>query len=108
MAQPISFISIGNANYLTGASGVKMTGPYDFVPPNYWLTDTQAGGAYGFNTETSPGPVIPPLESLKRFLPADHLWPMNDFWAYHSGGSDSPTSTSSPMDLINAMESPPT
>jgi exo-1,4-beta-D-glucosaminidase len=71
---------------LTGASGVKMTGPYDFVPPNYWLTDTQAGGAYGFNTETSPGPVIPPLESLKRFLPADHLWPMDDFWAYHSGG----------------------
>jgi exo-1,4-beta-D-glucosaminidase len=71
---------------VTGASGVKMTGPYDFVPPNYWLTDTQAGGAYGFNTETSPGPVIPPLESLKRFLPADHLWPMDDFWAYHSGG----------------------
>jgi exo-1,4-beta-D-glucosaminidase len=71
---------------VTGASGVKMTGPYDFVPPSYWLTDTQAGGAYGFNTETSPGPVIPPLESLKRFLPADHLWPMDDFWAYHSGG----------------------
>ena len=71
---------------LTGASGVKMTGPYDFVPPNYWLNDTQAGGAYGFNTETSPGPVIPPLESLKRFLPADHLWPMDDYWAYHSGG----------------------
>ena len=71
---------------VTGASGVKMTGPYDFVPPNYWLTDTEAGGAYGFNTETSPGPVIPPLESLKRFLPADHLWPMDDYWAYHSGG----------------------
>ncbi|HEX4489124.1 MAG TPA: beta galactosidase jelly roll domain-containing protein [Terriglobales bacterium] len=71
---------------VTGPSGVKMTGPYDFVPPNYWLTDTQAGGAYGFNTETSPGPVIPPLESLKRFLPADHLWPMDDYWAYHSGG----------------------
>jgi exo-1,4-beta-D-glucosaminidase len=63
-----------------------MTGPYDFVPPNYWLTDSEAGGAYGFNTETSPGPVIPPLESLKRFLPGDHLWPMDDYWAYHSGG----------------------
>jgi exo-1,4-beta-D-glucosaminidase len=71
---------------VTGPSGVKMTGPYDFVPPNYWLTDSEAGGAYGFNTETSPGPVIPPLESLKRFLPGDHLWPMDDYWAYHSGG----------------------
>ncbi len=33
---------------VTGASGVKMTGPYDYVPPNYWLTDTQAGGALRF------------------------------------------------------------
>ena len=71
---------------VTGPSGVKMTGPYDYVPPNYWLTDTQAGGAYGYNTETSPGPVIPPLESLKKFIPADHLWPIDDYWNYHAGG----------------------
>ena len=71
---------------VTGASGVKMSGPYDYVPPNYWLTDTAAGGAYGYNTETSPGPVIPPLESLKRFIPADHLWPIDDYWNYHAGG----------------------
>ncbi len=71
---------------VTGASGVKMTGPYDYVPPNYWLTDTTAGGAYGYNTETSPGPVIPTIESLKRFIPADHLWPMDEYWNYHAGG----------------------
>ncbi len=71
---------------VTGASGVKMTGPYDYVPPNYWLTDTQAGGAYGFNTETGPGPAIPPLESLRRFIPADHLWPIDEYWNYHAGG----------------------
>ncbi len=71
---------------LTGGSGVKMTGPYDYVPPNYWLSDTTAGGAYGFNTETSPGPAIPPLESLKKFIPADHLWPIDDYWNYHAGG----------------------
>lgn len=71
---------------VTGASGVKMTGPYDYVPPNYWLMDTTAGGAYGYNTETSPGPVIPPLESLKRFIPADHLWPIDEYWNYHAGG----------------------
>jgi exo-1,4-beta-D-glucosaminidase len=71
---------------VTGPSGVKMTGPYDYVPPNYWLTDPKLGGAHGFNTETSPGPAIPPLESLRRFLPEDHLWPMDIFWAYHAGG----------------------
>jgi exo-1,4-beta-D-glucosaminidase len=71
---------------VTGASGVKMTGPYDYVPPNYWLEDTKAGGAYGFNTETGPGPAIPPLESLKRFIPSEHLWPIDDYWTYHAGG----------------------
>jgi exo-1,4-beta-D-glucosaminidase len=71
---------------VTGKSGVKMTGPYEYVPPVYWLADTQAGGAYGYNTETSPGPAIPTLESLKRFIPKDHLWPMDAVWNYHAGG----------------------
>jgi len=70
----------------SGESGVKMTGPYEYVPPVYWLADTQAGGAYGFNTETSPGPAIPPRESLQKFIPKDHLWPIDDFWNYHAGG----------------------
>jgi exo-1,4-beta-D-glucosaminidase len=71
---------------VTGKSGVKMTGPYEYVPPVYWLADTQAGGAYGYNTETSPGPAIPTLESLKRFIPKEHLWPIDDVWNYHAGG----------------------
>ena len=71
---------------VTGKSGVKMTGPYEYVPPVYWLADTQAGGAYGYNTETSPGPAIPTLESVKRFIPKEHLWPMDDVWNYHAGG----------------------
>lgn len=70
---------------VTGKSGVKMTGPYEYVPPVYWLTDKEAGGAHGYNTETSPGPAIPTLESLKRFIPADHLWPIDDVWNYHAG-----------------------
>jgi exo-1,4-beta-D-glucosaminidase len=71
---------------VTGMSGVKMTGPYEYVPPVYWLEDTQAGGAYGYNTETSPGPAIPTKESLERFIPHDHLWPIDDVWNYHAGG----------------------
>jgi exo-1,4-beta-D-glucosaminidase len=71
---------------VTGKSGVKMTGPYEYVPPVYWLADKQAGGAYGYNTETSPGPAIPTLESLQRFIPKEHLWPMDEVWNYHAGG----------------------
>jgi exo-1,4-beta-D-glucosaminidase len=71
---------------ISGPSGVKMTGPYDYVPPNYWLVDAKLGGAWGFNTETSPGPAIPPPVSLRRFLPPDKLWPQNEVWGFHEGG----------------------
>jgi exo-1,4-beta-D-glucosaminidase len=71
---------------VTGVSGVKMTGPYEYVPPDYWLEDTKAGGAYGYNTETSPGPAIPTRESLEKFIPKDHLWPIDDVWNFHAGG----------------------
>jgi exo-1,4-beta-D-glucosaminidase len=74
------------ATTVTGPSGVKMTGPYEYVPPVYWLADAKAGGAYGYNTETSPGPAIPPRESLERFIPKEHLWPIDDVWNFHSGG----------------------
>jgi exo-1,4-beta-D-glucosaminidase len=67
-------------------TGMKMSGPYEYVPPMYWYTDRKAGGAYGFNTETSPGPAIPPVESLRRMLPPDKLWPINEAWNFHSGG----------------------
>ena len=69
----------------TGPSGVKMTGPYEYVSPNYWLLGTKFGGAFGFNTETSPGPAVPPLEELKHMFPPDKLWPINEFWDFHAG-----------------------
>jgi exo-1,4-beta-D-glucosaminidase len=69
-----------------GQSGMKMTGPYEYVAPSFWYLDTERGGAYGFNTETSPGPAIPPIESLRLMLPEDHLWPVDSVWEYHAGG----------------------
>jgi exo-1,4-beta-D-glucosaminidase len=71
---------------MTGASGVKMEGPYEWVPPSYWQLDTNLGGAHGFATEISPGPAVPPIETLRRILPADHLWPIDDHWNFHAGG----------------------
>jgi exo-1,4-beta-D-glucosaminidase len=82
---PVVSSASETATTVTGGSGVKMTGPYEYVPPVYWLTDKEAGGAYGYNTETSPGPAIPTRESLERFIPKDHIWPIDDFWNYHAG-----------------------
>jgi len=73
----------GQVSSVTGKSGVKMNGPYDYVTPNYWYVDTKNGGAFGFNTETGPGPQVPPLESVKKMIPAKDLWPVNDVWYYH-------------------------
>lgn len=73
---------------VSGPSGVKMRGPYDYVPPSYWLTDTKRGGAFGFATEIGPGGAVPPIESLKQMLPADRLWPINEFWTFHAGGDE--------------------
>jgi exo-1,4-beta-D-glucosaminidase len=71
---------------LGGATGVKMSGPYEYVAPSYWYVDETRGGAHGFNTETSPGPAPPPVESLRRMLPGDRLWPGNPAWDFHAGG----------------------
>jgi exo-1,4-beta-D-glucosaminidase len=71
---------------VSGESGMKMRGPYEWVPPLYWYTDTKLGGPHGFATEIGPGPAPPPLESLKRFIPADQLWPIGEVWNYHCGG----------------------
>ena len=71
----------------SAASGVKMTGPYDWVPPSYWLQDSTHGGAWAYNTETSPGAAVPPIESMRRMIPArDIRWPLDSVWLYHAAG----------------------
>ena len=78
----------GNVSKISGPSGVKMLGPYAYVTPNYWYEDKKLGGAYGFNTETGPGPQVPPIESIKRMIPQHQLWPMNEMWNFHSGRNE--------------------
>jgi exo-1,4-beta-D-glucosaminidase len=71
----------------SGASGVKMTGPYDWVPPGYWMQDSTHGGAWAYNTETSPGAAVPPIESMRRMVSAQDLkWPLDTVWFYHAAG----------------------
>lgn len=68
---------------LTGPTGTKMAGPYDYVPPIYWYSAEAVGGAVGFNTETGIGAQLPVKESICRMIPGDKLWPLNDVWDFH-------------------------
>ncbi|MCW7942787.1 exo-beta-D-glucosaminidase [Streptomyces hygroscopicus] len=72
-----------------GSSGMKMTGPYDWIPPDYWYAKRE-GGATGFNSETSAGPDIPTLDTLRRMMtPAelDTLWKDGNARQYHRSPS---------------------
>ncbi|MEU0068838.1 exo-beta-D-glucosaminidase [Streptomyces sp. NPDC006332] len=74
-----------------GSSGMKMTGPYDWIPPNYWYAKRE-GGATGFNSETSAGPDIPTIDTLKRMMSPtelETLWKDPSARQYHR----SPSST---------------
>lgn len=75
----------GRVSEVTGKSGVKMNGPYSYVTPNYWYVDKTRGGAFGFNTETGPGVQPAPIESIRKMIPQENLWPIDSVWYYHLG-----------------------
>jgi exo-1,4-beta-D-glucosaminidase len=85
---PVQSSAANKPTELTGASGLKMEGPYEYVPPGYWLEDTVRGGAFGFATEISPGAAIPPRESIEKMVGAEHLWPIDAVWSFHAGGQE--------------------
>jgi exo-1,4-beta-D-glucosaminidase len=70
-----------NSTPTLGVSGEK-EGPYDWVPPDYWYdttnlgtdpTVTNAGAAWGYDSEESAGDTIPTIDSLNRFMSASDL-----------------------------------
>jgi exo-1,4-beta-D-glucosaminidase len=80
--------SAASTDTVAGHSGVKMTGPYDYVAPSYWYVDQHNGGNYGFITETSPGPAIPSPASRAKFLADPNAWPPTADWSYHNGSGE--------------------
>ena len=89
---------------LAGWSGTKMEGPYEYVGPDYWYKDTKAGGAFGWNTETGIGANLPQLESLRRMIPEEALWPLSDAWDYHCTASTSDMNTTRVLqETLNAL-----
>jgi len=64
--------------------GIHMQGPYSWRPPNYWF-NPKYGPPRGSCAEQGDNEHIPPYESLKKFIPADRLWPINEYWYFHAG-----------------------
>ncbi len=98
---PVVSSATGKKTSVTGDSGMKMSGPYEYVAPSYWEVDTPegqpgrklcnpggCGGGYGFDSETSMGPAVPPIESIRAMVGKDHMWPVDDVWNYHAGGGE--------------------
>ncbi len=92
---------------VTGPTGMKMRGPYDYVGPSYWFTDTKNGGNFGFNTETGTGAQVPVIESIAKMIPADKLWPLNEYWDYHTTTSASMNKMKPMVDVVEGMYGKP-
>ena len=88
---------------ISGLSGSKMEGPYDYVAPAYWYDPQAPGGAFGFNTETGVGAQLPVKESLEKMLRSKSLWPVDERWNILCTASSSEMNTLAKLtEVINA------
>jgi exo-1,4-beta-D-glucosaminidase len=87
IAPQVSYLSNASAkpSVLQGKTGVKMSGPYNYVPPVYWYTDAMPGVAENFNTETGPEVCVPVIGSIRKFIPGDDFTQTGASWNHHAG-----------------------
>ena len=76
--RPYQSSATQDSSDIAGYTGLWM-GPYPkvyaYAPPSYWYSKLE------FNTEAAPaGEQIPPVESLRRMMPEEDLWPMGKSW----------------------------
>jgi exo-1,4-beta-D-glucosaminidase len=76
--RPFQSSATQDSSAIAGYTGLWM-GPYPKVyayrPPVYWY------GKFEFNTEAGPsGEQIPPVETMRKMMPEQDLWPMSHSW----------------------------
>jgi len=97
---PIIAAAVDQATVETGPSGMKMAGPYSWIPPAYWYAE-KLGGAFGFDSEVSAGASIPLLDDLNRMLSPQELealWKYPKARQYHASAAWSIFATLEPFD----------
>ena len=71
----------GTRLYLHDSTSTPPTGPdgpYWIRDPRFYFNELSRG----FRPETG-APAIPPVESMRRMMPQEKLWPINQTWATH-------------------------
>jgi exo-1,4-beta-D-glucosaminidase len=86
-------------------SGIHMAGPYVWRPPYYWFSE-KYGPARGSSAEEGDNETIPPLESLKKFIPQNHLWPIDEYWYFHSGANEGNNTLENIQRVLNTRYGP--
>jgi len=97
---PIISAAVPKGTAEAGPSGLKMAGPYDWIPPAYWYAD-KLGGAFGFDSEVSAGADIPRLEDVQRMLSPQEqeaLWKHPEARQYHASADWSTFAVLTPFD----------
>jgi exo-1,4-beta-D-glucosaminidase len=102
---PIISAAVPKGTAEAGPSGLKMDGPYDWIPPSYWYAD-KLGGAFGFDSEVSAGADIPRLEDVQRMLSPQQqeaLWKYPEARQYHASADWSTFAVLTPFDTALAQ-----
>jgi exo-1,4-beta-D-glucosaminidase len=97
---PIISAAVPKGTAEAGPSGLKMDGPYDWIPPSYWYAD-KLGGAFGFDSEVSAGADIPRLEDVQRMLSPQEqeaLWKYPEARQFHASADWSTFAVLTPFD----------
>lgn len=97
---PIISAAVPKGTAEVGPSGLKMDGPYDWIPPSYWYAD-KLGGAFGFDSEVSAGADIPRLEDVQRMLSPQEqeaLWKYPEARQFHASADWSTFAVLTPFD----------
>ena len=76
--RPYQSSATQDSSEIAGYTGLYM-GPwpevYAYLPPAYWYSKLE------FNTEAAPaGEQIPPLETMRKMMPVEDLWPISKSW----------------------------
>jgi exo-1,4-beta-D-glucosaminidase len=93
------------SSYNRNWSGIHMYGPYVWRPPYFWFSE-KYGNARGSSAEEGDNETIPPVESLKKFIPADKLWPINEHWYFHSGANEGNNTLANVQRVLNKRYGP--
>lgn len=94
MASDVEYFDGGDRLYQprSNAEGLSGSGSWGAFPAAHYFTaypNSYAGGdgrgSWGFRTEIGTA-VVPAYASLVKFMPEDHLWPIDEMWNKHYFG----------------------